>query len=75
MNAKTNDFIDDEGECIEDRTQLDWAIDDDKTDLADLLRKHGGETGDWLRLENQFIKLLWLGTSMPSNNNWPMERT
>ena len=61
MNAKTNDFIDDEGECIEDRTPLDWAIDDDKTDLADLLRKHGGKTGDWLKAGESIHKAALVG--------------
>jgi ankyrin repeat protein len=30
-------------------TPLDWAIDFEETEIADLLRKHGGKTGDELK--------------------------
>ncbi len=31
------------------KTPLDWAVEHDKTQIADLLRKHGGKTGKELR--------------------------
>ena len=33
----------------EDKTALDWAVDQDHTGIADLLRKHGGKTGEELK--------------------------
>ena len=39
VNAKNED-----GE-----TPLDWAINFKQTEVADLLRKHGGKTGDWFK--------------------------
>ena len=33
-------------------TSLDRAIDNDKTEVADLLRKHGGKTGAELKAGN-----------------------
>ena len=38
----------DEGE-----TPLDWAEEEKNTDLADLLRKHGGKTGEELKAEGK----------------------
>ncbi len=43
MNA-----MNDEGE-----TPLDWAILNDETETADLLRKHGGKTGEELKAEGK----------------------
>ena len=40
VNAKANDG----------KTPLDWAIEKNRTETADLLRKHGGKTGDELAL-------------------------
>ena len=34
-------------------TSLDRAIDNDKTEVADLLRKHGGKTGEELKAEGK----------------------
>ena len=39
VNAKDDDSL----------TQLDWAVDEDSTETADLLRKHGGKTGEELK--------------------------
>jgi ankyrin repeat protein len=33
----------------EDKTALDWAVDQDHTGIAALLRKHGGKTGAELK--------------------------
>ena len=41
VNAKDND----------DDTPLDWAIKDNHTEIRDLLRKHGGKTGEELKAE------------------------
>jgi ankyrin repeat protein len=41
VNAKDNDG----------NTPLDWAIVMDETKIADLLRKHGGKTGEELEAE------------------------
>ena len=41
VNAKVNDG----------RTPLDWAIKYKQTEIADLLRKHGGKTGEELKAE------------------------
>ena len=38
---------------IGDRTPLDWAVEHDKTELADLLRKHGGKTSAELKAEGK----------------------
>ena len=35
------------------RTPLDWAIVDNHTEIADLLRKHGGKTGEELKAEGK----------------------
>ena len=35
------------------RTPLDWAIDDNHTETADLLRKHGAKTGEELKAEGK----------------------
>ena len=35
---------------VDGRTPLGWAISNDETETADLLRKHGGKTGDWLKV-------------------------
>jgi hypothetical protein len=43
VNAK-----DDDG-----KTPLNWAIDFKKTETADLLRKHGGKTGEELKAEGK----------------------
>ena len=34
-------------------TPLDWAIEDNHTDIAELLRKHGGKTGEELKAEGK----------------------
>ena len=34
-------------------TPLDWAIEDNHTEIADLLRKHGGKTGEELKAEEK----------------------
>ena len=34
-------------------TPLDWAMLNDHTETADLLRKHGGKTGDELKAEGK----------------------
>ena len=34
-------------------TPLDWAIDFKHTETADLLRKHGGKTGEELKAEQK----------------------
>ena len=34
-------------------TPLDWAIEDNHTEIADLLRKHGGKTGEELKAEGK----------------------
>ena len=39
---------DDDGE-----TPLDWAIQRDQTETVDLLRKHGGKTGEELKAEGK----------------------
>jgi cytohesin len=36
-----------------DKTALDWAVDQDQTETADLLRKHGGKTGEELKAEGK----------------------
>ena len=43
VNAKDED----------DRTPLDWAIKHKQTETADLLRKHGGKTGEELKAANK----------------------
>jgi ankyrin repeat protein len=43
VNAKSESVIG------EDKTALDWAVDQDHTGIADLLRKHGGKTGAELK--------------------------
>ena len=43
MNAKDEDG----------KTPLDWAVDEDQTETADLLRKHGGKTGEELKAEGK----------------------
>ena len=43
VNAKSESVIG------EDKTALDWAVDQDHTRIADLLRKHGGKTGAELK--------------------------
>ena len=43
VNAKDED----------DRTPLDWAIKHKQTEIADLLRKHGGTTGAELKAEGK----------------------
>jgi len=35
------------------KTPLDWAVDEDQTETADLLRKHGGKTGEELKAEGK----------------------
>ncbi|MDA7653456.1 ankyrin repeat domain-containing protein [bacterium] len=35
------------------RSPLDWAVLNDHTETADLLRKHGGKTGDELKAEGK----------------------
>ena len=37
----------------EDKTALDWAVDQDHTETADLLRKHGGKTARELKAEGK----------------------
>jgi ankyrin repeat protein len=34
-------------------TPLDWAIKQKQTEIADLLRKHGGKTGEELKAEGK----------------------
>ena len=34
---------------VDNETPLDWAIDLKRTEIADLLRKHGGKTGEELK--------------------------
>ena len=36
-----------------DSTPLDWAITSKQTEIADLLRKHGGKTGEELKAEGK----------------------
>ncbi|MDP7049014.1 MAG: ankyrin repeat domain-containing protein [Verrucomicrobiota bacterium] len=36
-----------------DKTALDWAVDQGYTEIADLLRKHGGKTGEELKAEGK----------------------
>jgi len=36
-----------------DSTPLDWAITSKHTETADLLRKHGGKTGEELKAEGK----------------------
>ena len=43
MNAKDYDG----------KTPLNWAIDFKKTEIVDLLRKHGGKTGEELKAEGK----------------------
>jgi len=43
VNAKMNDG----------QTPLDWAISNDHTETANLLRKHGGKTGEELKAEGK----------------------
>ena len=43
VNAKDDDGI----------TRLDWAIDRKYSEIADLLRKHGGKTGEELKVEGK----------------------
>ena len=35
------------------KTPLDWAIANDRTEIASLLRKHGGKTGEELKAEGK----------------------
>jgi len=35
------------------RTPLDWAIQLNRTETADLLRKHGGKTGEELKADRK----------------------
>ena len=35
------------------KTPLDWAINFKRTEIADLLRKHGGKTGEELKAEKK----------------------
>jgi len=35
------------------QTPLDWAIRGEETETADLLRKHGGKTGEELKTEGK----------------------
>ena len=35
------------------KTSLDWAIINDETEIADLLRNHGGKTGEELKAEGK----------------------
>ena len=44
MNAKND---------INRLTPLDWAVLGDEKELADLLRKHGGKTGEELKAEGK----------------------
>jgi len=37
----------------EDKTALDWAVDQSHTEIADLLRKHGGKTAEELKGEGR----------------------
>jgi ankyrin repeat protein len=43
VNAKANDGT----------TPLDWAVAWDEPEIADLLRKHGGKTGEELKAEGK----------------------
>ena len=38
---------------LKGQTPLDWAIDDNHTETAALLRKHGGKTGEELKAEGK----------------------
>ena len=38
---------------VDGETPLDWAISRNQTAIADLLRKHGGKTGDELKAEGK----------------------
>jgi len=38
---------------VASRESLDWAIQRDQTEIADLLRKHGGKTGAELKAEGK----------------------
>jgi len=44
VNAKADEFS---------YTPLDSAIGNDKTEIANLLRKHGGKTGEELKVEGK----------------------
>jgi len=35
------------------KTPLDWAVEHDKPETSDLLRKHGGKTGEELEAEGK----------------------
>jgi len=43
VNAKDDD----------DKTPLDWAIENNRTETIDLLRKHGGKTAEELKAEGK----------------------
>ena len=51
VNAK--DAVWDEDESVVGETPLDWAIEKNHTEIADLLRKHGGKTGEELKAEGK----------------------
>ena len=38
---------------VQPQTPLDWAIEANRTEIADLLRKHGGKTGEELKAEGK----------------------
>ena len=38
---------------VQPQTPLDWAIEANRTETADLLRKHGGKTGEELKAEGK----------------------
>jgi SOS-response transcriptional repressor LexA len=39
--------------AVNGETPLDWAIEKNHTEIADLLRKHGGKTGEELKAEGK----------------------
>ena len=38
---------------VEGQTPLDWAEEEKHTEIVDLLRKHGGKTGEELKAEGK----------------------
>ena len=51
VNAKDAVWVEDES--VVGETPLDWAIEKNHTETADLLRKHGGKTGEELKAEGK----------------------
>ena len=51
VNAKDAVWVEDES--VVGETPLDWAIEKNHTETADLLRKHGGKEGEELKAEGK----------------------